>query len=230
MKRNYHVEFDLDFRRNTYKGLYIALEGIDGAGKTVQSERLLSYFQEKGADAMIINEPRRTGLIGRVINEFLQGRVKIPAASLQYLITADRIAELDELILPSLQKGGTLISHRCFWSAVPYGILDQTDGKVNYEKGNTIIVAQSILSMYFQVLVPDITFYLDIPPKVGLDRLSKMGGALEYYEKLDKLKKVARGYDWMIKKFPEEFTRIDGDREPEKITGDLIKIIENYKR
>ena len=230
MKNNYHVEFDLDFKRNPHKGLYIALEGLDGAGKTVQADRLLQYFQKAGKDAMVVVEPRRTGLIGRVVNEVLQKRVKIPSVSLQYLINADRIADVHDLVMPSLKKGTMLISHRCFWSSVPYGILDITGGKGNFEAGNTIIVAQSILSMYYQITIPDITFYLDIPPKVAIKRLEKMGMRLEYYEKMDKLEKVKMGYEWMINKFPDEFVVINGDRDPEEITKDLVKYIENYKK
>lgn len=230
MKRSYHVEFDLDLKRNPHKGLYVAFEGIDGAGKTVQAERLLEYFQNNKKDCLIVNEPRRTGLIGRVINEVLQQRVKIPDVSLQYLIAADRISEMHDLVLPSLEKKTTVISHRCFWSAVPYGILDITDGKGNFEAADTIIVSRSILSLYYQIIVPDITFYLDIAPEKALNRLKKMGGSLEYYEKLDKLKKINEGYHWLIKKFPKEFVVIDGDQDPDQITKDLIEKIENYKK
>lgn len=230
MKKSYHVEFDLDFKRNPYKGLYIALEGIDGAGKTVQSERLFNYYKKKNKNAVIVTEPRRTGLVGHLINEILQGRANLPPASLQYLITADRIGEQYELVLPRLEKEEVVISHRCFWSAVPYGILDQTGGRGNFDRGETIMVAQSILSRYYQMVVPDITFYIDIPPKVGLERLAKMGIHLEYYEKLEKLEKVKSGYEWMIKKFPDEFVVINGDRDPEEITKELIETIEKIEK
>ena len=226
---NYHVNFDLDFKRNKYKGLYIALEGIDGAGKTVQIENLLSHYQGKKREVLLATEPRRTGVIGRVINEILQGRVKIPSASLQYLMTADRISEQQEINLPALERGAIVFSHRCFWSSVPYGILDQSGGR-NYDTGNTIIVAQSILSMYYQITVPDVTFYLDVSPKVSLKRLSSMGTKLEYYETLDKLTKVKKGYDWLMKKFPKEFVIVNGDRDPQEISEELIAKIDKLKK
>ncbi len=227
---SYKINFDLDFKRNPYSGLYIALEGIDGAGKTVQSENLLDYFKNKKAMASIATEPRRTGVIGRVINEFLEKKVKLPAASFQYLVTADRISYLDEFVLPALESGQNIISHRCFWSAIPYGILDKTRGEGSFDVGKTIMVAQSVLSMYHQITIPDITFYLDIPPTVAVERLEKMGIELEYYERLDKLEQVKKGYDWLIKNYPDEFMVIDGNRDPEEIMKDLISKIESYKK
>jgi dTMP kinase len=230
MNKNYQINFNLDFKRNKNKGLYIALEGIDGAGKTVQSKKLLDYFAEKGKNVLTVTEPRRTGLIGRVINEFLQKRIKIPAASFQYLITADRIAEQNEVIVPALEKGQIILSHRCFWSAIPYGILDITKGKSDFNVGNTLLVAQGILSMYFQIVIPDITFYLDVPAKVALERLASMGTKFEYYERLDRLTNVKKGYDWMINKFKDEFTVIKGDKDPEIIMQELMSKIENFKK
>ena len=60
----YHVEFDIAFKRNSYKGLYIALEGIDGSGKSSQVKRLGSYFTKKGSKVVATREPRKKeGLI-----------------------------------------------------------------------------------------------------------------------------------------------------------------------
>lgn len=220
----YNVAFSVDFRRNPFHGQYIAFEGIDGAGKTVQAERLAMMLREQKKDVHMVSEPRRNGIIGRVINEFLQKRVTLPPVSLQYLFSADRISHQEEIILPALKKGQTVISHRCFWSAVPYGIMDRSDGGYNVDLGNTILVAQSILSMYFQVVVPDITFYLDISSETALERLREMGTVMEYYETKEKLEKVRNGYKWMIEKFPKEFTVIDGEREIDEITDDILKI------
>ncbi len=231
MSKSYHIEFDIDFKRNPHKGVYVALEGIDGAGKTVQMERLLQYFQKQEKDVVATHEPRRTGLIGRVINEFLQGRVDVPSVALQYLMSADRIFEQHEQILPSLKKGEMVITHRCFWSSIPYGILDYSEGKeIDFENGNILMVAQSILSMYYQIVVPDITFYIDISAETALERLTKAGNTLEYYEKLEKLEAVREGYLWMAKRFPDEIIVIEGERDPKEITKELISKIESFKK
>lgn len=43
----YHIEFDIDFKRNNAEGLYIAVEGIDGSGKTTQVDRLVSELKNQ---------------------------------------------------------------------------------------------------------------------------------------------------------------------------------------
>ena len=74
----YHLEFDIDLRRNEEKGLYIALEGIDGSGKTTQAELLTKYFEGKGKEVIRTREPRKEGIIGDLIHEVLKGQKKIP--------------------------------------------------------------------------------------------------------------------------------------------------------
>ena len=218
----YDVSFSIDFRRNPYKGFYIAFEGIDGSGKTVQAERLVEYFREQGKSVLMVSEPRRTGLIGRVINEFLQKRVKLPPISLQYLFSADRISHQEEIIIPALKRGEVVISHRCFWSAIPYGIMDRSEKKYNYEAGDALLVAQSVLSMYHQIMIPDTTFYLNVSSETALNRLLKMGIPQEYYETKEKLTNVKKGYEWMIKKFQKEFVVVDGERSSGEVTKEII--------
>lgn len=222
---NYNISFNTDFRRNPYKGRYIALEGIDGSGKTVQAEHTASYFREKEEEVLAISEPRRVGMIGRLINEILQKRANLPAVAIQYLFSADRISHQDEVILPALKRGMHIISHRCFWSSIPYGIIDRSNDKYNYEAGETLLAAYSILSIYYQIVAPDITFYLNVSAETAMSRLKKTGIKSEYYETLEKLKKVKKGYDWMVKKFPKEFVVIDGEKSPEEVTRDIVASI-----
>src|SRR3989344_4101373 len=224
----YHIEFDIDFKRNTYGGLYIAIEGIDGCGKTAQAGRLFNYFKEKGNDVVKTHEPRKKeGLIGNLIQEILLGKVKVPSVALQYLFTADREMHHEELITPSLKNGKTVVSDRCFWSAVPYGILDR-GGDLDEATGEYILVAQSILSMYHQFTIPDFTFYLDVPLDTAMQRLKGEGGSdVEIYEDRSKLEQILKGYGWLLKKFPNEFIVIDGRKVVEEITQEIISKIQN---
>jgi len=225
----YHLELDIDFRRNPYKGIYIVLEGIDGSGKTTQIERLNEYFQKQGQEVVKTREPRKDeGLIGELIQKILNGKTKIPSVAIQYLFSADRGMHHAELIEPSLKSGKTVISDRCFWSAVPYGVLDlEKDFDDNIAK--YILVSQSILSMYHQFIAPDITIYLDIPVDRALDRLSKKVHEKEIYEEKAKILKAKEGYDWLLKEFPDEFTVIDGTQPVEKVTEEILERISSMK-
>ena len=176
--------------------MYIVLEGIDGSGKTTQVEKLAEYFRNQGKEVILTREPRRNeGIIGRLIAEVLKGDATVSSTALQYLFTADRVMHYEELILPALQEEKVVISDRCFWSAIPYGILDRMkeEREYNFTDGKIILVAQGILSMYHEFLVPDFTFYLDVPVEVCFNRIKSTGAKMEIYETKDKLGKIKKG-------------------------------------
>ncbi|HUQ85699.1 MAG TPA: dTMP kinase [Candidatus Limnocylindrales bacterium] len=225
----YHLEFDIEFKRNPYKGQYIVLEGIDGSGKTTQIDLLYEYFRKQGKEVIRTREPRKDeGLIGELIQKILNGKTKVPSVAIQYLFSADRGMHHEELILPALKAGKIVISDRCFWSAVPYGVLDLeqefTDNTAKY-----ILVSQSILSMYHQFTAPDITFYLDIPVNRAMDRLDKKPHDKEIYEEEKKILKAKEGYDWLLKEFPREFKVINGARPVKDVTEEIIDVISRLK-
>lgn len=225
----YHIEFDIEFKKNPYKGLYIAIEGIDGSGKTTQVEKVFRYFRNLGRDVVTTREPRKNvGVIGELIQRILQGKEKIPSVAFQYLFTADREIHHEELITPSLKAGKVLVSDRCFWSAVPYGILDR-DKKLDENTAEYILVAQSILSMYHQFTIPDYTFYLDIPLDTAFERIKRSEGTGEIYEEKEKLEKIIKGYQWLLQKFPKEFVVVDGRKSVEEVTKEIIAIISSIK-
>ena len=219
---NYHIEFDIDFKRNPYKGAYIALEGIDGSGKTTQVEKVFEHFHNAGREVIRTREPRRDhGIIGKLIQEILVGKAKVPSTAFQYLFTADRVMHFEEIIQPALAAGKIVLTDRCFWSAIPYGIMDR-GGSYDENTAQYIMVAQSILSMYHQFTVPDYTFYLDIPLGEAMRRLDNSASQREIYEDRAKLKKTIGGYNWLLKEFPKEFILIDATKDVETVTEEII--------
>lgn len=222
----YHVSFDIDFRRNPYKGKYIAIEGIDGSGKTTQIAALSSYFEKVGDSVVATREPRKEeGVVGELIQKILHGKTTIPPIAFQYLFSAERSIHHAELIIPSLEKGNVVLSDRCFWSAVPYGIMDR-DGEVSDQFGDWLLVSQSILSIYHQFIVPDITIYLDVPLSLAMSRLRhEQAREKEIYETEEQLKKTIKGYNWLLQKFPKEFTVIDASKSVEEVTTEILSVI-----
>ena len=218
----YHIEFDLDFKRNKAPGKYIVIEGIDGSGKTTQVERLTEYLRKQKKPVVPTREPRKgTGLIGELIQKILQGKTTIPSIAFQYLFTADRAMHHAELILPSLAKGDIVVSDRCFWSTIPYGIMDR-EGAFDPKTAEFLMISQSILSFYHQFTIPDYTFYLDVPLDLAMKRLKAADGETEIYEHRGKLAKTLKGYDWLLQKFPKEFIVIDAAKSVEQVTEDII--------
>ncbi len=217
----YHVSFDIDFRRNPYKGVYIAFEGIDGSGKTTQAKILSDYLRKNNKKVVLTKEPTENLPIGSLIHDFIKGRVKFPPVALQYLFAADREIHLKEFVEPNLEKGNIVISDRCFWSSVAYGILDKK-GFEKLDDRDILLVSESILSMYHQFILPDVTFYISISANVAISRISKMKKKKEYYETAEKLKKIKEGYDWLAKKIPDEITVIDGERTEKEVAADIV--------
>lgn len=222
----YHVEFDLDFKRNPYlNSLYIVLEGANASGKSTQIEHLKSYFQNQGKEVVVTSEPNDNLATGKLIREILNGKTQVPPSALQYLYTADRIVNHETIILPSLKSGKIVLSSRSFWSAIVYGVLDK-GADYTRPDADLLLVAQGVLSMYHMFMVSDFTFYLDVTLDTVLERISSMNKQLDLYEKKEKLNQLIEGYRWMAKQFSDEITTINGEESQKEVTQDIISRIE----
>jgi dTMP kinase len=219
---NYHVSFDLDFKRNEYPGKFIVLEGIDGSGKTLQSQLLADNLTNLGKKVYLTKNPTDSE-IGKFIRSALQGKVEIPVVSFQYLFSADRQIQQLELI-EHLKAGEIVISDRYFWSSIAYGMADKE--AVDYENQAMVqAVAQSVLSMYNQFIVPDITFYLNVSVATGLSRRHDSTKEKELYENSEKMDKVEKGYKWLLQEFAKEFTIVDAQKPAEEVQLALLKTL-----
>ena len=203
----YHLQFDLSFTRNTYKGKYYAFEGIDGSGKSTQATLLEEYFKSQGKEVLRTKEPT-DGVVGQLIRKVLNKEITLPAISLQYLFCADRAAHLQDVVIPALKEGKIVISDRSLWSAIAYGIVDQG---VPQEEKEHLLVSQNVMSMYGGFLIPDQTILLDLPFEEAKERIDLRGEQVSIYDKSEKLKKIREEYIFLAKKFPEVFTIVQGD-------------------
>jgi len=182
MKLN--VNFDIEFKKNPYPGKFIALEGIDGSGKTTHAQMLCRELQKKGYKAHCTKEPT-DGEIGKFIRRILSGELKVSPVGLQYLFNADRAVHQEEII-EYLKKGDIVVTDRYFWSSVAYGVSDL--GVID----DYYFVVYSMLSFYNRFLLPDVTFYLNISAETGTKRISGMDKKKEIYENKNKLVKIKK--------------------------------------
>lgn len=214
----YHIEFDLNFKRNTYGGLFIAVEGIDGSGKTTQVERVAERLS--ASKVVFVTKNPTDSPVGQFIRKVLKREIVLPPASFQYLFSADRQVQQGEVI-EHLKKGEVVITDRYFWSALAYGLVDR--GATDFDQnGKQLLIAQGILSMYHQFIVPDFTFLLHISAEEARKRLSTMEKAKELYEEEEKLKNIDAAYNWIIEQFPKEITVVDGEQPVDAVTEEII--------
>jgi len=225
----YNVNFDIELKKNSYPGTYIALEGIDGSGKTTQVDMLERYFKEQGKEVVRTHEPRRDGVMGGLVDEILTGKSKIPSVALQYLFAAQRATFMEEMVMPALTRGAIVITDRCFWSSVPYGLLDKYESEKE-ENPDQLLAALSILSMYHEFISPDITFVLDVSIDTAGDRLAGKGKAAEIYEKREKLERLKEGYAFLFEKFPDELVKIDAEKTPEDVEKDILEELKKISK
>ncbi len=227
----YHIEFDLELKRNPYPGLYIALEGTEASGKTTQVQKLKEYFESKGREVVVTREPRKEGLIGDIVHQVLNGELKMDSLAFQYLFTTDRVLNHREVIVPALKEGKMVISDRSFWSALVYGVLDKLEGEYKKESIDQLLVAQSVLSFYHQFIVPDLTVFLRIPLDISLKRLqNERKQDKEIYEDKEKIEKIISGYEFVFGNFENDVTIIDGSKDMESVTSEIIGLAEGVKK
>ena len=219
---NYHVDFELDFKRNTYPGKFIVIEGIDAAGKTTHV-KLLEEFLSPNKKLFMTKNPT-SGEIGQFIRRALREDFPTTTLAIQYLYAADRHIQQQEII-EHLKQGDTVLSDRYFWSSLAYGLADKDE--VDFEKdGQVLLVALSILSMYYQFILPDLTIYVSIPPEIALERLSKMDKKREVYERKEILERIAKGYKWVNEKFKEHIKIVDGQQPITAVDAEIKKLLQ----
>lgn len=200
------------------KRLFISFEGMEGSGKSTQVGILSGKLREKGIDVVVTREPGGTR-IGEQIREITHSRdnVDITAASEAYLMAASRAQTVREIIRPALIAGKVVIADRFFDSSLAY----QGYGR---EFGEERIAVLNELAT--DGIMPDITFFLDVTPKLGFTRRNGT-------KKIDRLdlqppdfyERVYEGYQKMANKYKDRFIVVDGKKSIEDITEDIWKII-----
>lgn len=189
------------------QGFLIALEGIDGSGKTTQGHLLKAALQQAGREVVLTREPT-TGLIGQKLRGYLKGpsRHLSPAKEL-HLFTTDRREHVEEIIKPALAAGKVVITDRYYYSSVAY------QGALGLDPNEILAQNEAFAPR------PDLVFIFTLPIPPALKRLAKKGReGLQVSESPVYLKQVAAIYASL--KGPQ-FHRVDAT-EPPEVVHELI--------
>lgn len=158
--------------------MFIAIEGIDGSGKTTLAANLGLLFQaETGEAPLMTREPYDPE---KRIRKALAA-TQYPANRLAIMFAADRVRHLEEVVEPALDQHRTVICDRYILSTMAYQSAYLDEGYVrNLVQG---------------MPVPDITVVLDIDPETSVSRLIQRGMPLERYERsLDTQRRIRGNY------------------------------------
>ena len=142
------------------RGILLALEGVDGCGKSTQAELLAAALRERGLEVVLTCEPT-TSPLGQQIREYFQGpdRYLSPKEELN-LFMADRREHVAEVIDPALAEGKIVITDRYYYSSVAY------QGALGLDP-DRILAQNEVLAVR-----PDLAVILTLPVAQALERLS----------------------------------------------------------
>ncbi|WP_236976305.1 dTMP kinase [Membranihabitans maritimus] len=203
---------------NKHKNFFIALEGIDGSGKSTQLKLLSEALQEKGHKIYSTCEPTKSR-IGQIIRDAFTHKIELDHKVIAGLFVADRLNHLldkNEGIITKLTEGYTVITDRYYFSSYAYqGVHVPLDWVIQAN------------AMSAELKRPDLNIYVDIDPATSMNRLQKTRESIELYETFENLQNVRDKYLEAINKLKnqEEIFIVDGTNPPKSITNAIMEKI-----
>ena len=160
-----------------HSGLLVALEGIDGAGKSTQARRLRQALAQRGFDVVIFKEPGDSDHGREIRNLLVEGR-KISPEEEARLFLEDRRIDVRDNIKPALTAGSIVIMDRYYFSSMAYqGALGLDPQEIR--AANELFAPR-----------PHLTVILDVASVLGVERIRCGRGSQDCFEAADYLTKV----------------------------------------
>ncbi len=191
-------------------GKFIVLEGIDGSGTTTQTQLLANYLYERDKRNIILltREPTELSREGQEVRRRLSGRLA-PGEEVNHdpeywtqLFIADRRWHLDQFVVPTVMRGGQVISDRHKLSTLAY----QSAQGMNMD---------DLIRRHERFYQPQLTLVIDVPVAIALERIGKVRqGSPDYFERKDFQEKVRANYLLAVEKLPgtEPIVVLDGTK------------------
>lgn len=194
----------------TGKGVLLALEGVDGSGKTTQAHLLAEALKERGLPVVLTQEPS-AGPAGQQLRRYLGGPTRhlSPVAELA-LFVADRREHVAQEINPGLAAGQVVITDRYYYSSVAY------QGALGLDPARILADNEAFAPR------PQLVFILTLPPDLAVTRLAHSPGRRrQVSEDQDYLERVAAIYASL---HGPHIHRVDAAASPEAIHAQLLAI------
>ena len=192
--------------------MFIAIDGIDGTGKTTQAAKLVKRMNGEGLKAELTKEPT-DGPIGSIIRSMLSSSAERPSLlSLQLLFTADRNEHVIAYKGVMESKDVILVSDRYYFSTVAYGS------------------AAGISAEYLKLInsifpKPDLSIIFEAKPEIVMGRIDRRGQK-EIFEHVEFLNKVQAAYR---SEFPDAVF-IDATKPLEAVHEDVYAVVKGFLR
>lgn len=191
--------------------MFIAVEGIDGSGKSTTIKELKKYLTNKGHNVLLTAEPTDMPT-GKLIREVLAKKdedAPLTHEMLALMFATDRLNHLRERIWPALREKKTVITDRYFFSSIAYQSVN-----VNYEW---------IKGINRFAMMPDVLVFIDVSIDKALERLAIFRKNKELYETREYLEQISKNYELVIKDFHEHLkvVHLNGELKMDEIYSDI---------
>lgn len=199
-------------------GLFVTLEGGDGAGKTTQSELLGTWLEARGHEVVRTCEPGGTRLGVEVRRLLLHGGDDIGAVDARaeaLLYAADRAQHVAKVVRPALARGAVIVQDRYIDSSLAYQgagrVLDAAD-------------VRRLSEWATEGLWPELTVLLDVDPETASARRRARGGSADRLESeaAEFHAAVRAGFRQFAQAEPDRYLVLDASRPVEELHEQII--------
>jgi len=197
------------------RGRFITLEGGEGAGKTTQIRHLADALRHVNIDVLLTREPGGSQGAEDIRDLLVRGDEDRWDGMTEALLNfAARRDHLVKTVLPALEAGTWVISDRFADSTIAYQ---------GYGHGLNLKTLYDLWDVSIDGMRPDLTFMLDLPVEIGVERALGRGGDENRYEKmaLEFHHRIKAGFLEIATQEPERCCIIDARRSIEEIQQDL---------
>jgi dTMP kinase len=196
-------------------GIFLTFEGIDGSGKSTQARLLAEHLRSLGRDVVLTREPGGSPGAEEIRKLVLEGDPDRWSAETEILLfTAARRDHLERTIQPALDAGKIVICDRFADSTRMYQGLSRGDLRQTVDKLHALMIGKE----------PDLTILIDMDPATGLTRAKSRQTTEERFEDFgeDLQVRMRNGFLALAAEFPDRFRVIDGNRDVDSVTRDVI--------
>ncbi|CAG9610132.1 dTMP kinase [Pseudoneobacillus rhizosphaerae] len=186
------------------RGMFISLEGPEGAGKTTIISMLMTELKLRGYQVLQTREPGGIEIAEKIRNVILdKSHTAMDPRTEALLYAAARRQHLVEKVDPALESGKIVLCDRFIDSSLAYQ---------GHARGLGIDDVYSINQFAIGDQMPDLTIYFDIDPVIGLNRINQHDNREVNRLDLEDIQfhyKVREGYELLLKRFPDRMKKID---------------------
>lgn len=199
--------------------MFISFEGTEGAGKSTLIVHVQQALLQQGQSVVLTREPGGTPLAEKMRELLLAPSDEKWANRAELLLLyAARAQHIEQKILPALAQNQIVLCDRFI------------DASMAYQHGGRGLPAEliQVLNQHFVACVPDLTFWLDVPVELGMQRAKKRA-ELDRFEQedIDFFQRIRACYAKQALAEPQRIVRLDAEQSIAQLAEQVLQIIQD---